>query len=125
MGLVSDKTPRKTISASDIIPFRTDISEHEYEIKVEELFYTIFYTHINSSVSNKTVVILEKVYTDRRIVETIVKVLFKKFKIDKVEFSLSCITPLYLTGKFSGIVISGGFSAVEIMPVFESTINYM
>ena len=39
-------------------------------------------------------------------------VLFKKFKIDKLEFALSSVTPLYLTGRFSGLVISAGASAV-------------
>ena len=55
-------------------------------------------------------------------------VLFKKFKIDKLEFALSSVTPLYLTGRFSGLVVSAGASAVEIMPVyeskFESTLGY-
>ena len=60
-------------------------------------------------------------FTDRRILEVIVKILFKKFKVEKVEFGLSCVTPLYLSGRFSGVVISGGASCVEIMPVFESS----
>ena len=85
---------------------------------VEEFLYKIFYSYINSSCLNKTVVILERVFTDRRIVEAIAKILFRKFKIDKLEFSLSCVTPLYLTGRFSGLVIAAGASCVEIMPVY-------
>jgi actin-related protein len=33
--------------------------------------------------------------------------------------ALSCVTPLYLTGKYSGIVVSGGASSFEMMAVYE------
>lgn len=32
--------------------------------------------------------------------------------------ALSCVTPLYLTGKYSGIVLSAGASSIEIMAIF-------
>ena len=84
------------------------------------MLYAIFYSYLNTSCLNKTIVLLEHVYTDRRIVEAMAKILFKKFKIERIEFGLSCITPLYLTGRFSGLVVLAGSSAVEIMPVYES-----
>lgn len=57
-------------------------------------------------------IILEKVFTDRRILEAMAKIMFKKLKVERIELSLSCVTPLYLTGKYSGIVISAGASSV-------------
>lgn len=47
------------------------------------------------------------------------KVMFKKLKVERIELALSCVTPLYLTGRYSGIVISAGASSIEIMPVSE------
>lgn len=47
------------------------------------------------------------------------KVMFKKLKVEKIELALSCVAPLYLTGRYSGLVISAGASFIEIMPVFE------
>ena len=46
--------------------------------------------------------------------------MFKKLKIDKLEVALCCITPLYLTASYSGIVILSGASSTEIMPIYES-----
>ena len=62
-------------------------------------------------------ILLEKVFTDRRILEVMAKVMFKKLKVEKIELALSCVTPLYLTGRYSGIVVSAGATAIEIMPV--------
>jgi len=50
-------------------------------MQIEELLYNIFFSYINCSCQGKTVVILEKVYTDRRILEAMYKVMFKKLKI--------------------------------------------
>jgi len=52
------------------------------------------------------------------------KIMFNKLKIERLEFCLSCVTPLYLTAKYTGIVISSGASCTEIMPVFDG-INFM
>lgn len=84
---------------------------------MEELLYNIFFSHVNCSCSGKTVILLEKVFTDRRILEVMAKVMFKKLKVEKIELALSCVTPLYLTGRYSGIVVSAGATAIEIMPV--------
>ena len=32
---------------------------------------------------------------------------------------MSCVAPLYLTGRYSGVVVSAGASCIEIMPVCE------
>ena len=45
--------------------------------------------------------------------------MFKKLKVERVEFALSCVTPLYLTGQYSGLVIAAGASAVELMPIYD------
>jgi len=45
--------------------------------------------------------------------------MFRKLKIEKIELALSCVSPLYLTGRYTGAVISAGNSCIEIMPVFE------
>ena len=45
--------------------------------------------------------------------------MFRKLKIEKVELALSCVTPLYLTGRYSGVVVSAGASSVELMPVYD------
>jgi hypothetical protein len=79
--LVSDKTPRKTIAAEDLGMYQGAMGENAYSRKVEEMLCNIIYTHINNLVLNRTVILLERVYTDRRIVETIANILFKKFKI--------------------------------------------
>ena len=86
---------------------------------VEELLYNIFFSYINCSSQGKTVVLLEKVYTDRRIIEQMVSIMFRKLKIERVELALSCVTPLYLTGKYNGLVVSAGASSVEFMPIYE------
>ena len=46
-------------------------------------------------------------------------IMFTKLKIEKVELALSCVTPLYLTGGYSGLVVSAGASCVEFMPVYD------
>lgn len=47
------------------------------------------------------------------------KIMFKKLKVERVELALSCVTPLYLTGQYSGLVVAAGASAVELMPVYD------
>lgn len=88
-------------------------------MKLEECIYNIFFSHLNCASQGRTVILLEKVYTDRRIIETACKILFKKLSVEKVELALSCVTPLYLTGRYSGLVVSAGASAVEFMPIYE------
>ena len=39
-------------------------------------------------------------------------IMFKKLKIERVELALSCVTPLYLTGRYTGMVVSAGASSV-------------
>jgi actin-related protein len=88
-------------------------------MQLEEVLYNIFFSYINCSSQGRTVILLEKVFTDRRIIEAACKILFKKLKIERVELALSCITPLYLTGRYSGLVISAGASAVELMAIYD------
>jgi actin-related protein len=88
-------------------------------MQIEELLYNIFFSYINCSCQGKTVVILEKVYTDRRILECMYKIMFRKLKIERIELALSCVTPLYLSGKYSGLVVSAGATSVEIMAVSD------
>ena len=47
------------------------------------------------------------------------RIMFTKLKIDRIEFALSCVTPLYLTGRYSGLVVAAGASCVELMAVFD------
>jgi len=46
-------------------------------------------------------------------------IMFRKLKIERVELALSCVTPLYLTGRYTGLVVSAGASSTEFMPIFE------
>lgn len=49
------------------------------------------------------------------------QVLFKKFNISKLELCLSCVSPLYATGRYTGVVVSSGYNFTEIMAIYEST----
>lgn len=51
---------------------------------LEELLYNVFYSYINCSCAGKTVVLLEKVFTDRRVLQAMVRIMFTKLKIDRV-----------------------------------------
>ena len=121
VGLVGDKVPRKTLKTGIFlrVPPAGSAEMDKFENSLEELLYNIFFSHINCSCSGKTVIVLEKVFTDRRILEGMAKVLFRKLKVERLELGLSCVTPLYLTGRYSGVVLSAGASCIEIMPVFE------
>ena len=81
VGLVADKVPRKTFSASVFNSYKGEKPIQEYQNAIEEILFTIFFSYINCSCLNKTVIIVEKVYTDRKIIEAIATILFKKFKI--------------------------------------------
>lgn len=48
------------------------------------MLYNIFFSHVNCSCSGKTIILLEKVFTDRRILEVMAKVMFKKLKVEKI-----------------------------------------
>lgn len=51
---------------------------------MDELLCNIFFLFLNSSCQNKTVIILEKVYTPRYVLELMAKIMFNKLKIDKL-----------------------------------------
>ena len=119
MGLVGDKVPRKTIKASGYFKSPSAYGSPGFAMLLEELLYNIFFSYINCSSQGKTVILLEKVFTDRRIIEQMSTIMFKKLKIEKVELALSCVTPLYLTGHYSGLVVSAGASAIEFMAVYD------
>ena len=81
VGVITEKVPKKTIPADVLYSYQEGMEPREYENSIEEMLFKIFFSYINCSSVNKTVVIVEKVYTDRRIIETLAKVLFRKFKI--------------------------------------------
>lgn len=86
VGLVGDKVPRKTLKSGNTLKYPS-ISTGEiekFENGLEELLYNIFFSHINCSCTGKTVIILEKVFTDRRILEAMAKIMFKKLKVDRI-----------------------------------------
>lgn len=109
---MGDKVPRKTIKVVDCWKNPQRYSSDCFEMAIEEMLYNIFFSYINCSSQGKTVILLENVFTDRRIIQSISSILFKKLKIDKIEFALSCVTPLYLTGKYSGLVVLAGASCI-------------
>lgn len=49
-----------------------------------------------------------------------IQILFKKFEISKLEFSLSSVSPLYCTAKYSGIVVNASYKSTDILGVYES-----
>lgn len=81
IGVVNDKTPRKTIKTNNLFKSSAALGGAAFEMKLEECLYNIFFSHLNSPSQGRTVVLLEKVYTDRRIIETACKILFKKLNI--------------------------------------------
>ena len=81
MGLVGDKVPRKTIKSLSYFKNTALYGTPQFEMQLEELLYNIFFSYINCPTQGKTVVLLEKVFTDRRIIEKIAKILFTKLKI--------------------------------------------
>ncbi len=116
---MGDKAPRKTIKSTSYFKNPSTFSTPAFEMMLQEVLYNIFFSYINCSSQGRTVIILEKVFTDRRIIEATCKILMTKLKIERVELALSCVTPLYLTGRYTGLVVSAGASAVEIMPVYD------
>ena len=123
VGLVGDRVPRKTIPSGWMFAFDNDNRLLELEGKIEEMLFTVFFSYINCSCQGKTVILLENVFTNRLILSIIAKILFTKLKIEKLELALSCVTPLYLTSRYSGIVICSGASSTEIMPIYEGNQN--
>lgn len=51
------------------------------EKQIEEFLCSVFFVFLNSTCQGKTVIILEKVYTDRRLLEYMANIMFKKLKI--------------------------------------------
>ncbi len=67
---MGDKVPRKTLKTGNNLKFPSSAASSEmekFENGLEEMLYNIFFSHINCSCTGKTVIILEKVFTDRRI----------------------------------------------------------
>jgi hypothetical protein len=58
VGLISDRTPRKTIAAEEMGTYQSGMGEGMYSRKIEEMLCSIIYTHINNLVLNRTVIIL-------------------------------------------------------------------
>ncbi len=81
VGLVGDKAPRKNIKTDNLFKNPATFNEPSFEMQLEEVLYNIFFSYINCASQGRTVILLEKVYTDRRIIEASCKVLFKKLKI--------------------------------------------
>lgn len=72
VGISCDKVPRKSIRTLNL--FKTDDFSPAWEAKLEEFLYRIFFTEINYSPSEKTVVIIENLNTRRQIIESLAKV---------------------------------------------------
>lgn len=68
VGIVGDKVPRKTIKASQYFNSQCRYGSAAFTMQLEELLFNIFFSFINCSSQGKTVILLEKVFTDRRII---------------------------------------------------------
>lgn len=82
MGLVGEKVPRKSLRSKSIAKILRDPENYEQNYMImDELLCNIFFIFLNSSCQNKTVILLEKVYTPRYVLELMAKIMFTKLKI--------------------------------------------
>jgi actin-related protein len=82
MGLVGEKVQRKSVRSKSITRILRDPDNKiQNEMLMDELLCNIFFIYLNSSCQNKTVIILEKVYTPRYILELMANIMFNKLKI--------------------------------------------
>lgn len=82
MGLVGEKVQRKSVRSKSIARILRDPDNKiQNEMLMDELLCNIFFIYLNSSCQNKTVIILEKVYTPRYILELMANIMFNKLKI--------------------------------------------
>jgi actin-related protein len=66
VGLVGDKAPRKTFRSKSLMKISQE-KTFQMEMLIEEFLCNVFFVFLNSTCQGKTVIILEKVYTDRRL----------------------------------------------------------
>lgn len=78
-------------------------------LEIEEFLAQIFYHLLQTSPLDKAIVVVESFMGLRPLYEAIGSVCFKKFSCRDVYFILGNVTPLYVSGLDSGILVDMGF----------------
>ncbi|CDW77817.1 UNKNOWN [Stylonychia lemnae] len=89
-------------------------------MELEEFLTTVFYHLLQTNPREKAIMMCESMMAPRGFIECIGHVLFRNFGVKSIYFLLSNMTPLYVTGQDSGIIVECGFQNVQILPIVRS-----
>jgi len=78
-------------------------------LEVEEFLTQIFYNLLHANLKDKSVVVVESIFSSRILIETIGECIFKSFGSKAVYFLLGNVLPLYTSGLDTGLVVDCGF----------------
>lgn len=84
-----------------------------------DFFQMMFFKHVLVSPKDRKVVIVENVFGETVIRETIAKVLFKHFEVSSILFVPTHLMALSTLAVPSGVVIDMGYKETTIVPIFS------
>ena len=103
---------RAAISSTNTQTFASLLNDKRLlMIEIEEFLSQIFYHLLQTDPSTKAIVIVETFMGLRPLYEAIGHMCFKKFSSRDVYFVLGNVTPLYVSGLDSGILVDMGFQS--------------
>lgn len=92
----------------------TELYDH-----IVDFLQTVFFKHVLVSPKDRKVVIVENVFGETMIRETVAKVLFKHFEVSSILFVPTHLVALSTLAVSSGVVVDMGYKEATLVPVFS------
>ncbi|XP_037808235.1 actin-related protein 10 [Lucilia sericata] len=126
LGFAAEAYPRKIIPSEVILSVNGKTKNiFDYEDKLEfydqiiEFLQTIFFKYLLVSPKERKIVIVENVFGQIIVRETLAKALFRHFEVSSVLYVPSHMIALSTLAVPHGVVIDMGYSETTVMPVFS------
>ncbi|XP_055911230.1 actin-related protein 10 [Eupeodes corollae] len=127
IGFAGEAHPRFIIPSESYLSSTGDIEKlFNYSSKTElydhmvDFLQTIFFKHVLVSPKDRKVVMVENIFGETIIRETIAEVLFKHFEVSSILFVPTHLIALSTLAVPSGVVVDMGYNEATVVPIFSS-----
>ena len=117
---VGSETKKRADPQSIYNPFKNGLITDSNDI--EKLFKHIFTNEVQINPERKSVIVTTPLNAPLSQKDTIAQVLFEKFKISSLYMSTPTSLGLYLSSKFSGVVVDCGESFTQVSSIFDMNV---